>query len=202
MRHHLGRTKPSYLPMRRPGDHLQVIAVTNFKGGSGKTTTSIHLAQFLALRGYRVLAVDLDPQASMSAMLGYQPEFDVGENETLYGAIKYDETRRDVADIVRQTYFPGLDLIPGNLELHEFEHDTPKALADTNRDDEDMPGRLTSVIFAILLLSMWTNLLARTYAWMVLLQRTGLINKMLIGMGLIDKPLALVNNLTGVTIGM
>ncbi|MBY3039016.1 plasmid partitioning protein RepA [Rhizobium laguerreae] len=138
MRHHLGRTKPSYLPMRRPGDHLQVIAVTNFKGGSGKTTTSIHLAQFLALRGYRVLAVDLDPQASMSAMLGYQPEFDVGENETLYGAIKYDETRRDVADIVRQTYFPGLDLIPGNLELHEFEHDTPKALADTNRDDKDM----------------------------------------------------------------
>ncbi|MGO4568592.1 ABC transporter permease [Rhizobium sp. 2YAF20] len=65
-----------------------------------------------------------------------------------------------------------------------------------------MPGRLASVVFAILLLSMWTNLLARTYAWMVLLQRTGLINKMLMGMGLIDRPLALVNNLTGVTIGM
>lgn len=65
-----------------------------------------------------------------------------------------------------------------------------------------MPGRLASVIFAILLLSMWTNLLARTYAWMVFLQRTGLINKMLIGMGLIDQPLPLVNNLVGVTIGM
>ncbi|PKA44449.1 ABC transporter permease [Rhizobium sullae] len=65
-----------------------------------------------------------------------------------------------------------------------------------------MPGRLASVMFAILLLSMWTNLLARTYAWMVLLQRTGLINKMLMGMGLIDQPLPLVNNLTGVTIGM
>ncbi|AVA24946.1 ABC transporter permease [Rhizobium sp. NXC24] len=65
-----------------------------------------------------------------------------------------------------------------------------------------MPTRLASVIFAVLLLSMWTNLLARTYAWMVLLQRTGLINKMLIGMGLIDRPLPLVNNLTGVTIGM
>jgi putative spermidine/putrescine transport system permease protein len=65
-----------------------------------------------------------------------------------------------------------------------------------------MPGRWASVVFAILLLSMWTNLLARTYAWMVLLQRTGLINKMLIGMGLIERPLALVNNLTGVTIGM
>lgn len=49
---------------------------------------------------------------------------------------------------------------------------------------------------------MWTNLLARTYAWMVLLQRTGVINKVLIGLGLIDKPLPLVNNLTGVTIGM
>ncbi|MFA1623934.1 ABC transporter permease [Rhizobium mongolense] len=65
-----------------------------------------------------------------------------------------------------------------------------------------MPGRLASVIFAVLLLSMWTNLLARTYAWMVLLQRTGLINKMLMGMGLINQPLPLVNNLTGVTIGM
>ncbi|THF48380.1 ABC transporter permease [Allorhizobium terrae] len=65
-----------------------------------------------------------------------------------------------------------------------------------------MPSRLSSIIFAVLLLSMWTNLLARTYAWMVLLQRTGVINKMLIGLGIIDKPLALVNNLTGVTIGM
>ncbi|WP_042776984.1 ABC transporter permease [Sinorhizobium fredii] len=65
-----------------------------------------------------------------------------------------------------------------------------------------MPSRFASVVFAILLLSMWTNLLARTYAWMVLLQRTGVINKLLIGLGLIDKPLPLVNNLTGVTIGM
>ncbi|MDE3761985.1 ABC transporter permease subunit [Sinorhizobium meliloti] len=65
-----------------------------------------------------------------------------------------------------------------------------------------MPSRAASIVFAILLLSMWTNLLARTYAWMVLLQRTGVINKMLLGMGLIDTPLPLVNNLTGVTIGM
>ncbi|MBB4009982.1 ABC transporter permease [Allorhizobium taibaishanense] len=65
-----------------------------------------------------------------------------------------------------------------------------------------MPQRLASVIFAIVLLSMWTNLLARTYAWMVLLQRTGVINKALLGLGVIDKPLIMVNNLTGVTIGM
>lgn len=134
----LGKTKSAYLAGRRETDHLQVIAVTNFKGGSGKTTTSTHLAQYLALRGYRVLAVDLDPQASMSAMLGYQPEFDVGENETLFGAIRYDELRRPVAEVVRETYFPGLDLIPGNLELHEFEHDTPRALAERHNSETDM----------------------------------------------------------------
>jgi chromosome partitioning protein len=134
----LGKTKPAYLAGRRETDHLQVIAVTNFKGGSGKTTTSTHLAQYLALRGYRVLAVDLDPQASMSAMLGYQPEFDVGENETLFGAIRYDDLRRPVGEVVRETYFPGLDIIPGNLELHEFEHDTPRALAERNGSENDM----------------------------------------------------------------
>lgn len=134
----LGRTKPSYLPRRRDGDHLQTIAVTNFKGGSGKTTTAIHVAQYFALRGYRVLAVDLDPQASMSAILGFQPEFDVNDNETLYGAIRYDSERRPISEVVRETYFPGLDLIPGNLELHEFEHDTPRALASREAEDTDL----------------------------------------------------------------
>lgn len=65
-----------------------------------------------------------------------------------------------------------------------------------------MPSRWAQILFAIVLLSMWTNLLARTYAWMVLLQRTGVINKTLMSLGIIDEPLALVNNLTGVTIGM
>jgi putative spermidine/putrescine transport system permease protein len=65
-----------------------------------------------------------------------------------------------------------------------------------------MPARWSALLFAVILLSMWTNLLTRTYAWMVLLQRTGVINKVLMGLGLIDQPLALVNNLTGVTIGM
>ena len=59
-----------------------------------------------------------------------------------------------------------------------------------------------SLLFAVVILSMWTNLLTRTYAWMVLLQRTGIINKALIGMGVISTPLPLINNLVGVTIGM
>lgn len=120
---------PKYVPTRRPGEKLQVLAAMNFKGGSAKTTTSAHLAQFLALRGYRTLAVDLDPQASLSAMFGHQPELDVGEGETLYGAIRYEDPL-PISSIVRATYTPNLHIIPGNLELMEFEHETPRLMAD------------------------------------------------------------------------
>ncbi len=65
-----------------------------------------------------------------------------------------------------------------------------------------MPERWSRLVMVIIVLSMWTNLLARTYAWMVLLQRTGVVNKLLMSLGIIDTPLALVNNLVGVTIGM
>jgi putative spermidine/putrescine transport system permease protein len=65
-----------------------------------------------------------------------------------------------------------------------------------------MPEKWSRLVLAIIILSMWTNLLTRTYAWMVLLQRTGVINKSLMGLGLTDQPLPLVNNLVGVTIGM
>jgi chromosome partitioning protein len=132
----LARTKSTYLPSRSATERLQVIAVTNFKGGSGKTTTTAHLAQYFAMRGYRTLAIDLDPQASLSSLLGCQPEFDVSDNETLYGAIRYDDKRRPLREVIRKTYFAGLDLVPANLELQEFEHDTPKALAERKRSSD------------------------------------------------------------------
>src|ERR1700733_2522544 len=138
VRAHLGKAKPYDLPNRLGIEQLQTIPVTNFKGGSGKTTTAAQLAQFFALRGYRVLAVDLDPQASMSTLFGYQPEFDVGDNQTLYGAIRYDEQQRPLSEIIRPTYFAALDLVPGNLELHEFEHATPKMLAAPDRELSDL----------------------------------------------------------------
>lgn len=122
------KTPGTYIPGRRGADHLQVITVINFKGGSGKTTTAAHLAQKAALDGYKVLAIDLDPQASLSALHGYQPEFDLADGGTLYDAIRYDEPR-PIRDIIRPTYFTNLHLIPGNLELMEFEHDTPRMLA-------------------------------------------------------------------------
>ncbi|WP_226629009.1 plasmid partitioning protein RepA [Alloyangia pacifica] len=134
------RKPGDYLPGRRRApegseqtylDHLQVIGVMNFKGGSGKTTSSAHLAQRLALLGYRVLAIDLDPQASLTALHGVQPEFDLPDGGTLYDAIRYDDPV-PITDVIRPTYIPGLDLIPGNLELMEFEHETPRALAQGN----------------------------------------------------------------------
>ncbi|MCW5712034.1 plasmid partitioning protein RepA [Shinella zoogloeoides] len=138
IRRYLDSNKKGYSPVRSDSEALQVIAVTNFKGGSGKTTTAAHLAQYFALRGYRTLAVDLDPQASLSALFGLQPEFDLGPNETIYGAIRYDDQQRPLGDIIRKTYFSGLDIVPGNLELQDFEYDTPRILSERTRDRERM----------------------------------------------------------------
>jgi chromosome partitioning protein len=125
------RKPGDYLPGRREGDHLQVIGVMNFKGGSGKTTSAAHLAQRLALKGFRVLGIDLDPQASFTALHGVQPEFDLPEGGTLYDAIRYEDPV-PIRNVIRSTYIPNLDLIPGNLELMEFEHETPRALSKGN----------------------------------------------------------------------
>ena len=73
-----------------------------------------------------MLAIDLDPQASFSALFGYQPELDLSGNDTLYDAIRYDADRRPIAAVIRPSYFPGLDIVPGNLDLLEFEHETPR----------------------------------------------------------------------------
>jgi len=115
-----------YVPHRKPGDKLQVVAVVNFKGGSGKTTSAAHLAQHLALTGHRILAIDLDPQASLSALHGFQPELD--KNPSLYDTIRYDDERKPIKEVILQTNFPGLDIIPANLELQEYEYDTPLAM--------------------------------------------------------------------------
>jgi chromosome partitioning protein len=150
LRAYLAEARPRealrFWPRRRQGEKLQVIAVANFKGGSAKTTTSVYLAQGLALQGYRVLAIDLDPQASLSSMFGYQPEFDIAANATLYGAIRYDDERIPMKDIVRSTYFDGIDIVPGNLELMEFEHETPRAMGKRGSAEELFFRRVASAI--------------------------------------------------------
>ncbi|WP_159998073.1 plasmid partitioning protein RepA [Roseomonas sp. 18066] len=146
-----GRASRRYRPHRRGAEHIQVIAVVNFKGGSGKTTTTAHLAQHLALTGHRVLAVDLDPQASLSALHGFQPEFDLGPNESLYAALRYDDERRPLRDIIRPTNFPGLDIVPANIELMEFEYDTPRVLAthEGGTTGKDFFARLDQALAAV-----------------------------------------------------
>lgn len=124
--------KKRYVPHRQEGEGLHVISVVNFKGGSGKTTTAAHLAQHLALRGHRVLAIDLDPQASLTALHGIQPELD--EVPSLYETLRYDEERKYITEVIRKTNIPNLDIIPASLDLQEYEYDTPVAL--TSKDPQ------------------------------------------------------------------
>ncbi len=113
------RTAGRYLPGRRAGEKLQVWQLMNFKGGSSKSTTTIHLAHYLALRGYRVLVVDLDPQGSLTSMCGISPEIEF-DGLTIYDAIRYDAPV-PLEDVIVETYFPGLSLAPSRLLLSEFE---------------------------------------------------------------------------------
>ncbi len=122
-----------YVPHRRNGEGMQVISVVNFKGGSGKTTSAAHLAQYLALTGHRVLAVDLDPQASLTSLHGIQPELD--RNPSLYEALRYDSERASIKELIRPTNFPGLDIVPANLELQEYEYETPLAASSKNQQE-------------------------------------------------------------------
>jgi len=128
--------KRIYHPQRRPGESLQVLSVVNFKGGSGKTTTAAHLAQYLALTGHRVLAIDLDPQASLTSLFGIQPELD--EIASLYEALRFDDEKKPIADVIQTTNVPNLHVIPANLLLQEYEYDVPLAISGKKGDE----GRL------------------------------------------------------------
>lgn len=136
-------------PQRKGNESLQVFAVANFKGGSAKTTTSAHLCQYLALHGYRVLAIDMDPQASLSALHGIQPEWDVKKNQTIYGAIRYDDERVPFESVIRETHIPGLHIVPANLEVMEFEHTTPAHLTTRRAGDPLFFDRVTQAILSV-----------------------------------------------------
>jgi chromosome partitioning protein len=65
-----GSKAKDYRPYRPEGLPAKVVAVANFKGGVGKTSTAAHLAMSAALDGYRVLVIDLDSQGSMTSIFG------------------------------------------------------------------------------------------------------------------------------------
>ena len=97
----------------------QVIAVTNHKGGVGKTTTCINLGVSLAQFHYRVLLVDLDPQASLTLHLGYIPD---RLERTVYTALQA-AAKRAPYDYSRLLLDAGggVSLLPANLELSGFD---------------------------------------------------------------------------------
>lgn len=65
-----------------------------------------------------------------------------------------------------------------------------------------LPNRIANLCLITVLLPFWTSLLVRTYAWLVLLQKRGLVNEWAISMGLWDEPIKMVHNMTGTLIGM
>jgi chromosome partitioning protein len=67
-----GSRSKEYLPYRPKGLPAKIVAVANFKGGVGKTSTAAHLAMSAALDGYKVLVIDLDSQGSMTSIFGGQ----------------------------------------------------------------------------------------------------------------------------------
>src|SRR6056297_1991835 len=139
-----------YLPYRPDGLPAKVIAVANFKGGVGKTSTAAHLAMSAALDGYRVLVIDLDSQGSMTSIFGGRI---ADEWDTVfpllarhYGRHIQEENRLRVQrneapqplddtlseamkmraqDLIQKTHWPNIDLIGAQLNLYWSEFQIP-----------------------------------------------------------------------------
>ncbi len=107
-----------FRPMRGRGEGLACVVFANFKGGSGKTTSSVHFAQYMARRGYRVLVVDLDSQGSATGLFGVDPGLDVGQRDGFAGWVLAEEGEELPRErLVRRTYWPTIDLVPGGPGL-------------------------------------------------------------------------------------
>ena len=145
-----GSKAKNYLPYRPAGQPAKLVAVANFKGGVGKTSTAAHLAMSAALDGYKVLVVDLDSQGSMTSVFGGQV---ADEWQTVfpliarhYGqALRADNQRRmdrgeapqpmedtitdaleiTARDIIQPTHWPNIDLIGAQLNLYWAEFQIP-----------------------------------------------------------------------------
>ncbi len=95
--------------LRPAGAEAVCIAVANFKGGVGKTTTAMTLAQGLSLKGHRVLVIDCDPQGSLTTLFGILPDTEVEEAQTILPVCLGVET--SIKPAIQSTYWTDLDLV-------------------------------------------------------------------------------------------
>ncbi|TAM06374.1 MAG: chromosome partitioning protein [Paraburkholderia sp.] len=100
---------------RPPGAKGIAFAIANFKGGVGKTTNSVAIAQGLTLHGHKVLLIDLDPQASTTTLMGYVPTPEVTQEMTVMPLVFEEEP--DLSYAIIHSYWDNLDFIPASTTL-------------------------------------------------------------------------------------